>query len=285
MESIIKSLRPMSLLVAGTVVFALGTVFLLASDATLASSSSSSSDLGQGGRWLQFLAGACLLGAVCTAGWEAILRSDWIAGAEVAAAALGTLLLTIALAAVAASNGPSSAAAVTSAIGVGVWALLVLSRAARFSLAEQGAAYGAGPGRRSDLWLAAAVGLFTLALGYGFSSAAGSTGPALTAGLLQAAGLAALAGAVATARSRQMLASRPVPAVLAGLALLAVSFLAAAIVAGAEFQSLNSIAASASVVTAVELAGVVALGLAGWTRVRELHTPPAGQGTGSFVSS
>lgn len=39
MERIIKSLTPMALLVAGAVVFVLGTGFLLASDATLSSSS------------------------------------------------------------------------------------------------------------------------------------------------------------------------------------------------------------------------------------------------------
>jgi hypothetical protein len=314
-ESIVRSLRPMFLLLAGAVVFALGTAFVLASDATLASSSGASSDLGQAGRWLQFLAALGLLGAVCVAGWEVILRSEWIAAAEIAAVALGTLLLTIMLAALAASNGSSSGAAVTGAVGIGVWALLVLSRAARVSLSEQGAAptpampapatpafspgsvpapdpasvrdpafapqppTGAGLGAasavrrrgRAELWLLAAAGLFVLAIGYGVSSAAGSTGPAVAAGLLQAAGAAALAGAVAAARSRRLLTARPVLAVIAGLGLLAVNFLAGAVVAGASFHTLTALAAAYSVVTAVELAAVIALGLAAWTRVRELY--------------
>lgn len=282
MEHIIKSLTPVAILVAGAVVFVLGTAFLLSSDATLASSSGASSDLGQAGRWLQFLGVACVLAAVCTAGWEVIVRSDWVAGAEIAATALGALLLTIGMAAYAASNGSSPAAAVTSAVGIGVWALLVLSRAARASLTEQrqapaaaqaiGAAIlGHGRGRQADLWLAAAVGLFILAIGYGFTSAATSTGPAVAAGVLQAIGIALLAFAVSAARTRQLLKSRPVPAALAGLALLAISFLAAAIVSGLAFSTLTALGAGLAVVAAVELAGVVALGLAAWTRVHELY--------------
>jgi hypothetical protein len=281
LERIIRSLAPTALIVAGAVVFVLGTGFLLASDATLASSTpGASGDLAQAGRWLQFVAWACLLGAVCTAGWETISHSDWAAGAEIAVAALGALLLTIGSAAFAASNGSSPAAAVTNAVGIGVWALLVLSRAARASLAEQGPARGAAQGaavpgnggrRQADLWLAAAIGLFALAIGYGFTSAAGNQGPGIAAGLLQAVGVAVLAGSVAAARSRQMLSSRPVPVVLTGLALLAVSFLAYAIVAGLAFSTLTALGAGLTVVTAVELAAVVALGLAAWTRVGELY--------------
>jgi hypothetical protein len=312
LERIIRSLTPTTLIVAGAVIFVLGTGFLLASDATLASSSpGASGDLAQAGRWLQFVAWLCLLGAVCTAGWEAIVGSEWTPGAELAAAALGTLLLTVGFAAIAGSNGSSSAAAVTIAVGIGVWALLVLSRAARVSLTEQGAgpvgpvgpantatvhgapvpvpgAHGPGPGapgrvpgapvhggllrrHQADLWLAAAVGLFALAIGYGFTSAASSAGPGIAAGLLQAVGVAALAWAVVTARSRKMLNSHLVSPVLAGLALLAISFLAGAIVAGLAFGTLAALGVGLTVVTAVELAAVVALGLAAWTRVRELY--------------
>src|SRR5579875_2501667 len=129
------------------------------SDATLSPSSlGASSDLAQAGRWLQFLAGACALGAAC------------------AAVTLGALLLVIGLLVSAASGGSSPAAAVTGAVGIGIWALLVLSRAARASLAEQAPAGQApagqapardaapaavpgsrgGRGRQADLWLAAA---------------------------------------------------------------------------------------------------------------------------------
>jgi hypothetical protein len=275
-EHITKSLTPVALLVAAAVVFVLGTAFLLASDATLASSLGASSDLAQAGRWIQFLAGAGAMAAVCTAGWEVVVHSEWAAGAEIAAAALGTLLLMIGLLAAAASNGSSTAGPVTTAVGIGIWALLVLSRAARASLAEQGPARAAvpgvhgGPGHQADLWLVAAVGLFVLAIGYGFTSAA-SEGAGIAAGILQAVGVAVLAGAMASARSRGLLRAHPVPGVIAGLVILAVSFLAAAIVAGLSFRTLTALGAGLTVVTAVQLAGVVALGLAAWTRVRELY--------------
>jgi hypothetical protein len=281
LEHIIKSLTPVAVLVASAVVFVLGTAFLIASDATLSASSlGASSDLAQAGRWLQFLAGACALGAVCVAGWELILRSEWPGAAEIAAVALGALLLTVGLLVSAASNGSSPEAAVTGAVGIGIWALLVLSRAARASLAEQGPAQGPAQGtpvpgsqggRQADLWLAAAIGLFVLAIGYGLTSAAGSRGPGIAAGLLQAAGVAVLAGSVAAARSRGLLRSRPVPAALAGLALLAVSFLAAAIVAGLAFGTLAALGAGLAVVTAIELAAAAVLGVAAWTQVRELY--------------
>ena len=216
------------------------------------------------------------MAAVCTAGWEVVVHSEWAAGAEIAAAALGTLLLMIGLLAAAASNGSSAAGPVTTAVGIGIWALLVLSRAARASLAEQGPARAAvpgghgGPGHQADLWLVAAVGLFVLAIGYGFTSAA-SEGAGIAAGILQAVGVAVLAGAMASARSRGLLRAHPVPGVIAGLVILAVSFLAAAIVAGLSFRTLTALGAGLTVVTAVQLAGVVALGLAAWTRVRELY--------------
>jgi len=285
-DHIIKSLRPIALLVAAAAVFVLGTAFLIASDAALSGSSfGSSSDLAQAGRWLEFLAGACALGAVCTAGWEVTMRSDWAAEAEIGAAALGTLLLVIGLVSSAASNGSSPAGPVTGAVGVGIWALLVLSRAARVSLAEQGApgaARAASPtpelppgqgGRKlqADLWLAAAIGLFVLAIGYGIGPAPGSGGAGVAAGLLEAAGVAALAGSVASARQRGLLRSRPVQRVLIGLAVLGVAFLAAAVVAGLAFGTVSALGAALAIVTAVVLAGVAALGLAAWTRVRELY--------------
>ena len=126
------------------------------------------------------------------------------------------------------------------------------------------------PGHQADLWLAAAVGLFVLAIGYGFTSAA-SQGAGIAAGILQAAGVAVLAGAMTSARSRGLLRAHPVPGVIAGLVVLAVSFLAAAIVAGLAFSTLTALGAGLTVVTAVQLAGVVVLGLAAWTRVRELY--------------
>lgn len=271
MERIIESLRSAALVVAAAVVFALGTAFLIAADATLTPSSlGASSDLAQAARWLQFLAAAVIVVAVCWAGWELVLRSEWTGGMEIAAAALGALMLAIGLLASAASNGANPAAAVIGAVGIGVWALLVLSRAARTSLAEQSAHTAARRGR-AELWLAAAVGLFVLAIGYGFTSAGGSRGPGIAGGILEAAGVAILAGSLVAARERGSLRTRPVPSVLAGLVLLAISFLAAAIVAGLAPSSLTSLGVGLAVTAAIELAAVVVLGLAAWIRVRELY--------------
>jgi hypothetical protein len=60
------------------------------------------------------------------------------------------------------------------------------------------------------------------------------------------------------------------------LALLAVSFLAAAIVAGLAFSTLTALGTGLAIATTVELAGVVALGMAAWSRLRELYSVKAG---------
>jgi hypothetical protein len=271
MEQFTKSLKPMTLAVTAAVVFVLGTGFLIASDATLTPSSlGASSDLADAARWLQFLAAAGALAAVCAVGWEMIVRSEWVGGLEVAVMAIGTLLITVGLLATAASDGASSAAPVTGAVGIGIWALLVLSRAARTSLEEKGTGTTTQP-LPSQLWVAAAAGLFVLAIGYGLTAGANSRGPALAAGLLEAAGVAGLAWSVAAARSRQWLRGRPVLDVLAGLLLLAASFLAAAIVAGLALGTLTAQGVGLAIVAAIELAAFAVLGLAAWTRVRELY--------------
>lgn len=271
MEHIIKSLKPMALVVIAAVVFVLGTAFLIAADATLSPSTlGASSDLAQAARWLQFLAAAVALAAVCTAGWELVLRSDWTGGLEIAAAAVGTLMIAIGLLASAATNGGSPAAAVVAAVGIGIWALLVLSRAARTSL-DEGASEAAAHRGRAEPWLIAAIGLFILAIGYGFTSAAGSRGPGIAAGILEAAGVGVLAGSLVAARERGYLRARPVPSVLAGLVLLAISFLAAAIIAGLALSSLTAVGAGLATTAAIELAAVVVLAMAAWTRVQELY--------------
>ena len=267
-EQIVKALRPVAVLVAGIVVFVLGTAFALAADATLASASGASGALADAGRWLQFLGVAGALGAVCLAGWAAVTRSAWVAAAEITAVALGALLLTVGFLDSAASGGSSSAAPVTSAVGIGLWALLVLSRAARANLAEQSAGSAVV---QSDLWLGAAGGLFVLAIGYGITAAADSTAPGVAGGVLEAVGAGALTWAIYTARTRRMLDSKPVASVLAGLGLFAASFLVGAVVAGLGFRTASALSIGLTVVTTVELAAIVALGLAAWTRVAELY--------------
>ncbi len=271
MEQIIKSRKPTVLVVVAAVVFVLGTAFFFAADATLTPSTlGASSDLAQAARWLEFLAAVAAVAAVCTAGWELVLRSEWVGGMEIAAAALGTLLIAIGLLATAASNGSNAGAAVIGAVGIGVWALLVLSRAARTSLAEQGS-HARARSHHAELWLAAAVGLFVFAIGYGFTSAANSRGPGIAAGVLEAAGMVVLAWSIVAARERGYLRTGPVPGVLAGLILLAISFLAAAVVAGLALGAFAGLGIALAVTAAIGLAAVVVLGLAAWTQVRELY--------------
>lgn len=265
-ELIVKSLRAMAVVVAAAVMFVLGVAFYVASDAALSPSSlGASSDLGQAARWLEFVAALVGLVAACLASWEIAMRRDWAPAAEVAVLALGALLVTIGWLTIAAGDSDSGGA-VVAAVGIGVWSLLALSRAARTSLAERGARGGL-----AELWLVAAAGLFVFAIGYGLSSAASSRGPAVAADCLEAVGIAALAGSLFLARSRGRLRSRPVTGVLLGLVLLAVSFLGMAIVTALTISSLTAFGAALAVVTAVGLAGAIFLGLAAWTRVTELY--------------
>ena len=272
MEQIVKSLKPMALAVAAAVVFVLGTAFLIASDATLTPSSlGASSDLAQPGRWLQFLAAAAVLAAVHRRlGPDPAQRvgrrpGDRRRGARHAVdhgrPARRRRVERVEL------LGP-----VTVAVGIGIWALLILPRGAH--LAEVRRERSAPSPLQSQVWLATAVGLFVLAIGYGLTAAANSEGPAIAAGLLEAIGVGTLAGSVAAARSRGWLRGHPVSEVLAGLLLLAVSFLAAAIVAGLGLSSLTAQGVGLGIVAAIELAAFVVLGLAAWTRVRELYRGP-----------
>jgi hypothetical protein len=268
-DNIVTSLRAVALLVSAAVVFALGAAFLVAADASLSPTTlGASDDLGQASRWLQFIAAAIALGAVCVAGWQLVLRSEPMAALEVAVVAVGALFVVIGSLTAAAYD--DSGGTVTGAVGIGIWALLVLSRAARTSLAENGSRGGL-----AELWLLAAGGLFVLAIGYGLSSAATSTGPAVAAGLLEAVGAAALAACLFVARSRGRLTSKPATAAVAGLATLAASFLATGIVAGVSFSSLSGEGDALAVTGVIALAAVVLLGVAAWIRVTELYRPTA----------
>lgn len=266
MELIVKSPRVMSLLVAAAVMFVLGVAFFVASDAALSPSSlSASSDLGQAARWVEFVAALVTLAAVCLAGWLSTVRREWPQAAEIAAIAVGALLVTIGWLTIAASNSDPGGA-VVSAVGIGVWSLLALSRAARTSLAERGARGGL-----AELWLLAAGGLFVLAIGAGLTSAANSRGPAVAAGCLEAVGIAALAVSLSVARTRGHLTSRPAAGVWLALVLLAVSFLATAIVMAVSIGSITALGVALAITTAIALAGAVILGLAAWTRLTELY--------------
>jgi uncharacterized membrane protein YqjE len=186
---------------------------------------------------------------------------------------------------------------VVSAVGIGVWAMLVLSRAARRSLAEEKAASTASAGstgntastgnigragsagsaplpRQAMLWLAAAGGLLILAVGYGFTQNVTNSGAGIAAGVLEAVGVAVLLGSIAVARAEGYLHGLATLAVLAGLALLFAAFAAIAIVAAVVFGpgvTLTGIGVGISIVIGLQLLAGALLGLAAWERLRQLE--------------
>jgi hypothetical protein len=270
--------------------YALGTALILKAIAVLTVSNlGTSKDLDTAGAWIQFAAALAALVAVCGAGWELVLRKDWPSFWETVVGAVGTLLIAIGFLIGAASEA-NPAASVVAAVGFGVWAVLLLSRAARRSLAEQDAAGAPSPvrQRQAALWLGAACGVFVLAVGFGFSPGFGDKGVAIAEGVLEATGVAVLLAFLAAARMRGYLQSRAVPVVLVGLALLSAAFAATAVVAGLVLgpdATLTGLRVGGSIRYAIELAAVVALGLAAWTRVRELSRPISSRGTTSPSSA
>jgi hypothetical protein len=272
MEHIIRSLQAMVLVVAAACCYALSTGLTLAAFATLTlTSAGSSADLAQAAGWLTFVAALLALAAVCAAGWGQLLEGNKADAAELGVAATATLLITIGTLVGATSDGSSSATDVIQAVGIGVWAALVLVQAGRLSLAEQAAG---ARSRQASLWLAAAGGLFMFAIGSGFTTDITDKGTGVAAGLLQAAGMAALCGAVAIARASGFFRASPARVAISGLAIMAAGYLAAAIVAAVVFGigdfTLTRVRIGMSVIAAIQLLGIAVLGWAAWARIRGL---------------
>ncbi len=280
MEHITTSRMAMALVVLAAFVYALGMALAIGGYATLTPASLGTSiGLLHAAGWLRAVGWAAAFAAVCVAGWELVLRRAWGGVCEVGAGALGTLLVATGMLINATSAESSSASSVVGAVGVSVWALLVLSRAARRSLAEQEAANEgtATLPRQGMLWLLAASGLFVLAIGSGFTPDFISKGIGITAGVVEAVGVAILFGALAGAWAQGSLPSRAAPVMLAGLASLAVAFAAAAAVSAVVFgpnATLAGLRAGVSIAVATEMIAVAVLGLAAWARVREVAVAP-----------
>jgi hypothetical protein len=211
-----------------------------------------------------------------------VLRRAWASAGEVGAAALGTLLIAVGLlinAASAESSSGSSVSSVVGAVGIGTWALVAISRAARRSLAEHEAAERGMPlPRQAALWLFAAAGLFVLAIGSGLTPDFISRGTGVAAGLTEAAGVTILLGTLAAARSQGSLPSRAGSVAFAGLVILVAAFSAAAFVSGVVFgadATLTGLRVGAAIVVAIEAIAVAVLGLAGWTRTHEITSEPS----------
>lgn len=229
--------------------------------------------------WLGFVAALTGLLAVCAAGWQTVLEKSWPDAWEIWGAAAATLLITIAflLNALRSSN---TAAHALRAAGVGAWAVLLLSRAARCSLKEHRAVDPAGP-HQADLWLVASAALAILAVGSGLTPSVDNKGTALAAAIVSAAGIALLGGAIWIARTRAYLKSPSALTVLMALAVLTASFVADAIVAGIVFgqnATLQGIRIGIPVATTIELVGVAVLGSAAWQRIGGLPSFRSGSG-------
>ena len=305
MERIIGSRTALLFLAGAALLFGIDVVFFVAAWAAWTPSApGTASDLMQAGEWLGFVAAAAALCGVATAGWELVLARNWVAAAETGGAVLGTLLLSVGLLIVAAAGDQDQGAHVVAAVGIALWAAVAVARAARLSLAgaagipsgsagipsgsagipsgsagipsgAAGSISGSAPQREALLWLIAAGGLAVLAIGWGFDPNLGGKAIAIAAGVLLTVGFGTLCACLGVGRADGHLGSRVFPAALTGLALLAGSAVAFTGVAAADFGgdvsgSVTGLRAGLAVTAAIELAGVVALGIAAWLRVRDL---------------
>ena len=257
--------------------YALGLLFTVIAYATLSADSTSGvntfRNLGHASDWLQFVGFLIALSAVCAAGWESLRsrRRDIIA--ELGMAAVATLLVAIGSLIQAASSSMLSTANVLSAIGIGLWAILTLSRAARYNLAEQQA-----PGsqaRLAPLWLTASLALVLLAIGSGLTVELTDRGLGIASGILQALGFGILAWVLIASRASNMLQARAVRSVIKGLVLSALASVVAAVVAGIVFTphaTLKGLRIGISIAVTIMVVGIVFLGISGWVRFGELVT-------------
>jgi hypothetical protein len=283
MEHIAKSLAAMILTAIATAIFTLGTCFLVAAYAVFTPSNLGMvSDLLHAGQWLRFAAGVIAIAAVCAACWGLVLRQAWIPALEVAGAFAGTLLFGIGLLMIATSEGSSSAAVVIGAVGLGIWGMLALVRAARMSFTAQRTRNSAGrvEKEQSALWLTAAAGMLILAVGFGLA-AGQSFAVVITSSVLLAVGIAAICACVGICWARGYIQSATAPGVLAGLVLLTAALIVFAIASGVLYGSgatLTSIRVWPSVAYTIEFAGFGMLAAAAWVRARDLYRDRAAAG-------
>jgi len=277
-EYITKSTTAMFLAVVAALFYVVGAACGVGAWASLTLTNTGTfTVLDHAANWLKFVAGLAAVALVSAAGWELVLRRDWKDVWEVSAGTVGTLLIAIGLLIGATSDGASAASNIVAAVGIGVWFLLVLLRAARCSLAEQRAA-GETTSRPGEarLWLAAATGLFILAVGWGFNPGIDERGIAIAAGVLIAVGIAVLFGALVAARLGPFLTSRAVPVMLVGLFAAAAGFAAYAVVAGlvfgpdVVFGNFTGLRVGLSIVQAIILVAVALLGVSAWMQIQEL---------------
>ena len=274
MERVPQSLIAMVLAVVACLCYAFSGGLSAWFFVTLSVSSLAGSNLSEAGSWMLFVAAAVVFAGLCAPAWESVLARQWVSAAEAGGAAIGALVLAIGLL-IGAASASNPAGAVIPAVGIGIWALLALARAGRMSLLEQ---ESSGP-RQASLWLISAFGMFASAIGYGLSASTG-TGALVALAVLLAAGLAALGVSVGLARMRGLVTSRATRGVLAGVTALAASYVAFAVAAGLESgpgATMDGLRIGFSAVYVLQTAAALVLGIAAWTKVRELYW----QGTAS----
>jgi hypothetical protein len=275
MNYITKSLPVMILLSATAMLFMLGEAFNVAFYASLTPTSLGvASNLSHAGDWLTFAAAVVGLLTLGAATWAAVLARKWAAVAETGAGMAGVITIAVGeLIYAATSENAALTADILLAVGFGVLALVVLGHAAQRSLAEQ--EVSARP-HQAALWLVAAAGLATLAAGVSLTPTINSKGLAIAAGILLASGTGILAGVLIVASARGF---RMAGGAIAGLILLSVGYIGAAIVAGicygpdAATNWLNGalgLRIGPSIADTIATLGLLVLALAAWTQVRRL---------------
>jgi len=264
MNYVTKSLPAMILLSAAAMLLMLCEAFNAAAYASLTPSSLGvADDLSRAGDWLMFAAIVVGLLALGAAAWATVLARNWAAVAEIGVGMAGVITVATGdLINAATSESSASTADILQGIGFGVLTLLVLGHAARRSLAEQDVS--ARP-HQAALWLVAAAGLAALAAGVSFA-----------VGVLLASGTAVLAGVLIAASARGF---RMAGSAIAGLIILSVGYIGAAIVAGMYYgpdagtnwlDGALGLRIGPSLVEGITTLGFLVLALAAWTRVRRL---------------
>lgn len=250
------------ILALGEVLVGAGTVIYSFANAA------TSRDLVTAGGWMFFSGTAVALLAVGVVGWGLVVAQRWALVREIVGAALGTLLLTIG-ALVTATSPRSTAGDILWALGFGVWAVLLVSVAARMSMAVREPSPSSPP--VTTPWLVAAGALVLVAVASGLPAPTRSdhTG-AIVGGCLAAVGTGVLAALLLSCRARGLLRSRAVLTAAVGLGGLAAHEIANAVYAAVSFSptsTLTDFRVTATVASFLGAAAWLVLGLATWQQV------------------
>lgn len=309
MNEIVRSRNAMAIAAAGAALVVLGELLEVIAFAVLnINSPSTYVDLGHAHDWLFFAGVAIILGAVLMVTWSRIVHSQvathaghvtpvghtGVMGsmgqetAELVGASLATLFLAIGALVEASSNG-STAGNALAAVGFGLWGLLALSRAGRHNLSQNQPAPTPGSAQLAGMWLAVALGLILLAVGYGIGYVATDRGSSIAASVIAAIGIAVWLGAMVRARTVGLLRDALVVRILIGLGIAIAAFVGDAIVAAIEFGPNGTVLGlriGGAIVVALLGLAIAAFGLTAWSRALALPavTPSAAPPATGFAA-